>query len=62
MNKIINQFRRLYDDKVLNDHDFSDQEKRLRMAQDNLASATDKLVRSSELLNAAAISSFIVKH
>ena len=57
MNKIINQFRRLYDDKGYNDHDFSGQEERLRVAQDNLSDATRRLVKASEKLNAAAISS-----
>lgn len=62
MNKIMSQFRRLYDDKGKDDHDFSDQEERLRAAQDNLKNATDRLVRSSERLNAAALSSFATKH
>jgi hypothetical protein len=62
MNKILNQFRRLYDDKGSNDHDFTDQEERLRVAQANLFAATDRLVRSSEQLNAAALSSFATRH
>lgn len=58
----MNQFRRLYDDKGTNDHDFSDQEERLREAQGKLNNATDELVRASERLNAAALSSFATKH
>lgn len=62
MNKIINQFRRLYDDKGANDHDFSEQEARLREAREHLVKATEALIRSSERLNTAAISSFATKH
>ena len=62
MNKIINQFRRLYDDKGVNDHDFSGQEERLRKSLANLTKATDALTRSSEKLNAAALSRFATKH
>jgi hypothetical protein len=62
MNKILNQFRRLYDDMGKNDHDFSDQEEKLRLANNNLINATNRLIKSSELLNAAALSSFSVKH
>ncbi len=62
MNKILAQFRRLYDDKGSNDIDFSVQEEKLRVAQDNLADATRRLVKSSEILNAAALSSFTTKH
>jgi len=62
MNKIISQFRRLYDDKGANNHDFSRQEERLREAQAHLLKATDALVRSSEKLNAAALSSFATRH
>jgi hypothetical protein len=63
MNKVINQFRRLYDDKGLNDHDFSDQEARLREARDHLTKATDALMRASERLNAAALVAMpVTKH
>ncbi len=62
MNKIISQFRRLYDDKGADDHDFGGQEERLRLAQYNLEQATKSLVKSSEMLNAAALSSFSTKH
>jgi len=62
MNKIISQFRRLYDDKGVNDHDFSEQEERLRTAQAKLKRATDSLVRASEKLNASALSSIVTKH
>ena len=62
MNKIINQFRRLYDDKGANDHDFSEQEEKLRMANNKLTDATQRLLKSSEMLNTAALSSFATKH
>lgn len=62
MNKIINQFRRLYDDKGVNDHDFSEQEEKLRIANNKLTTATQRLLKSSEMLNAAALSSFATKH
>ena len=57
MNKIMSQFRRLYDDKGLDDHDFSEQEARLRASQANLLDATNRLTRASEELNAAALGS-----
>ena len=62
MNKILSQFRRLYDDKGANDHDFSDQEEQLRIARKKLFDATDSLNRSSEFLNAAALRSFSSEH
>lgn len=62
MEKVLNQFRRLYDDRGENDHDFSDQEERLRIANYNLTKATEALTKSSELLNAAALNSFATKH
>jgi len=62
MSKVLNQFRRLYDDRGQNDYDFTEAEERLRIAQDNLTDATNKLIRSSELLNAAALNSFATKH
>ncbi len=63
MNKVINQFRRLYDDKGTNDHDFSEQEARLREAQAHLKRATESLMRSSEMLNTAALGSMpVTKH
>lgn len=62
MIKVMNQLRRLYDDHGSGDHDFTKQEERLKEAQDNLSLATDRLIKSSEQLNAAAISSFMTKH
>jgi hypothetical protein len=58
MNKIINQFRRLYDDKGYNDHDFSEQEANLQLSQFNLSQATKSLVKASERLNTAALNAF----
>lgn len=62
MNKVFNQFRRLYDDRGKDDYDFTEAEERLRIANNNLTKATEALTKSSELLNAAALSSFAVKH
>lgn len=62
MNKVLNQFRRLYDDRGANDHDFTEQETRLREAHEKLTEATNELLRSSEILNAAALSSFQTRH
>lgn len=59
MEKFLNQFRRLYDDKGENDRDFSEQEQRLKEAQSRLADATNELVKSSDKLNAVALSAYI---
>lgn len=56
MDKFLNQFRRLYDDKGANDRDFTEQETRLREAQKRLVDATNELNRSSQNLNATALS------
>lgn len=62
MNKVLNQFRRLYDDKGQNDYDFTEHEEKLRIATANLKNATTALTKASELLNAAALSTFETKH
>lgn len=58
MEKFLNQFRRLYDDRGLYDKDFTEQETRLKQAQTRLAEATNELVKSSDKLNAVALSSY----
>jgi len=58
MDKILNQFRRVYADNGSGDVDFTQDEKRLREAQERLAQATQELVRSSERLNAAAMNAY----
>lgn len=55
MEKFLNQFRRLYDDRGANDKDFTIDEKKLKEAQERLVDATSELVRSSDRLNTAAI-------
>jgi hypothetical protein len=55
MDKIINQFRRIWNDDGRNDKNFSLQESRLRAAQGRVVSATAQLVKSSERLNVAAL-------
>ena len=65
MDKIINQFRRIYSDNGSGDMDFSKQEAKLKEAHDYLTNATQALVKSSERLNAAALSAYIgynIKH
>lgn len=51
MNAILNQFKRIYSDDGRSDCDFSDQEERLRLANQKLAEATKALVRASVNLN-----------
>ena len=55
MDKILNQFRRIYADYGKGDIDFTDQEERLRQSENKLAQATQDLVRASENLNNAAM-------
>ena len=58
MDKIINQFRRIYSDNGSGDRDFSKQEAKLRQSREYLTSATQALVKSSERLNAAALAAY----
>lgn len=60
MNKIVNQFRRIFSDDGRSDHDFSDQEFRLHEAQQRLYDATEELKRSSEQLNDVVSLNFIL--
>lgn len=55
MDKILNQFRRIYSDDGKGDVDFTEQEERLRLSETKLAQATQDLVRASENLNNAAM-------
>lgn len=62
MDKFLNQFRRLYDDKGANDKDFTEHEQKLKEAQDRLVNATTELVKSSDRLNAVALSAVKTVH
>ncbi len=55
MDRILNQFRRIYNDDGRNDFDFSEQERALQEAKERLASHTQELVRAAENLNRAAL-------
>lgn len=55
MDKVFNQFRRIYSDHGANDADFTIQEELLRISESKLAQATQELVRASENLNNAAM-------
>jgi hypothetical protein len=56
MDKILNQFRRIYTDDGSDDKDFSDQEERLRQAEARLTRGTVELAKAAENLNRAALS------
>lgn len=56
MDRIINQFRRIYSDDGRGDKDFSGQEERLRQAEARLARGTQELAKAAENLNRAALS------
>ncbi len=51
MEKVINQFRRLYDDKGRNDVNFDVQETRLRESRDRLTQAIDRVVKTAQTLS-----------
>lgn len=53
--RIINQFRRIYSDNGSGDVDFTEQEAKLKEARQRLSVATDELVQASERLNASAL-------
>lgn len=59
MDKLINQFRRIYADNGTGDMDFSEQEERLRQSQLRLQQATQELVRTAERLRDVALSADI---
>lgn len=55
VDKILNQFRRIYSDNGKGDVDFTAQEQQLRISENRLTQATQELVRASENLNVAAM-------
>lgn len=55
MDKLLNQWRRLYADDGSNDVDFTDREEKLQQAKARLASKAQELVRAAENLNRAAL-------
>ena len=55
VDKILNQFRRIYSDNGKGDVDFTAQEQQLRISESRLTQATQELVRASENLNVAAM-------
>lgn len=60
MDKILSQFRRIYSDDGRGDVDFTDQEERLRLANERLKASTRELARAAQNLNRAAMSADIV--
>jgi len=60
VDKILNQFRRIYSDNGKGDADFTAQEHKLRLSENRLAQATQELVRASENLNVAAMGVYII--
>lgn len=55
MDKLLNQWRRLYSDYGQNDIDFTDREEKLQQAKARLAGRAQELVRAAENLNRAAM-------
>jgi hypothetical protein len=55
MDKLLNQWRRLYSDDGQNDIDFTDHEEKLQEAKARLAGHAQELVRAAENLNRAAM-------
>lgn len=51
MLSVLNQFKRLYNDKGQNDKNFELQEGRLRKALTDLKNATNEVIRASQNLN-----------
>ena len=60
MDKILNQFKRIYSDDGRGDMDFTEQEERLRLANERLKASTRELARVAQNLNRAAMSVDIV--
>jgi hypothetical protein len=61
MNKILNQFRRIYSDDGRHDVDFSEREEALQEAKRKVVVATTHLIKASERLNTAALKAFPAK-
>lgn len=55
MDKLLNQWRRLYSDYGQDDVDFTEREEKLQQAQARLAKHANDLVRAAENLNRAAL-------
>jgi len=55
MDKILNQFKRIYSDDGRGDIDFTGQEELLRQATERLSLHTRELARAAENLNRAAM-------
>lgn len=55
MDRLLNQFRRIYTDDGRHDVDFSERERLLEQAKQRLMSHTQELVRASQNLNRAAL-------
>ncbi len=51
MNEIVNQFKRIFSDNGTGDKDFTDQETRLREAQQYLKEAAEGLNKAASLLS-----------
>jgi len=60
MDKILNQFKRIYSDDGRGDMDFTEQEERLRLANERLKASTRELARAAQNLNRVAMSVDIV--
>lgn len=54
--KTLNQFRRIYSDDGRGDVDFTNQETKLKLANERVTKATEELLKASERLNNAALS------
>jgi len=55
MDRLLNQFRRIYSDNGSGDIDFTDKEEELRQSQLRLTKHTMELIRAAQNLNSAAL-------
>jgi len=66
MDRLLNQWRRIYTDDGRHDVDFSERERALQEAQERLNQHANELVRAAENLNRAALaagfSKGVLKH
>lgn len=60
MDKILNQFRRNFYDHGSKDMDFTEQEVKLKKAQERVIKATEELLRASGRLNKAALDAGVI--
>jgi hypothetical protein len=56
MDRLLNQWRRIYTDDGRHDVDFTEREKALQEAKERLAANTNELVKAAQNLNRAALS------